>query len=174
METTIFWALLEIMIIFLVLTFFLKELIKKKFKLKICAICSAVSFTWITLLSLKFAGVLVDDLLMGILMGGSVVGVMYLFEKKIKEAGKNRLLWLKIFIVILGIALTYLLLSEIYNWTFWLSLLAGIGLFVYSIASLSSREGSGEGSGMEDEKNRFGKYSEEIKKIEEKLEHCCD
>jgi len=169
MAQTIILALLEMLGLFL-LVVFSKNRIEKKLKIKICAVCTAVSLTWMTLLILKFANIIIDNLLMGILMGGSVVGIIYTFEKKIKEARKEKLLWLKIIIMILGTSFVYLLLSEIYTLVFWMILMISIFLLIYILASLNEKNNGSEKYGKEN----YSKYSEEIKKIEEKLEHCCD
>ena len=54
-------------------------------KVKVCALCAAVSTTWLGLLTMKLIGFEVDPLIVGILMGGSAVGVMYLLEAKISK-----------------------------------------------------------------------------------------
>jgi len=54
-------------------------------KLKVCALCAAVSTTWLGLLVMKLSGFDVDPLIISILMGGSAVGIMYLLEKKMPE-----------------------------------------------------------------------------------------
>jgi len=171
MISTILLAMLEIFVLFLLFVFS-REFIKDIFKLKICAICASVALTWITMLILKFAEVVTDDLLIGILMGGSVVGIMYAFEQKIKKVGKEKLSWLKILIIIFSVSFVYLLLSETYNWIFWLILLSGIGLFIYIIASVDNLPGKKNERWVVETKH--GKFSEEIKNLEEKFEHCCD
>ena len=47
---------------------------------KICTLCGAVSGAWIILFILSYFGSYVDPLIIGILMGGSIVGVIYLLE----------------------------------------------------------------------------------------------
>jgi len=53
--------------------------------LKVCALCGAVSLTWLVLLCLLYVGYEVDPVLIGILMGGSGVGLVYLLEQKLPE-----------------------------------------------------------------------------------------
>lgn len=181
MVLMILWALLGMLVLFLLLVFS-REALQKKFKIKICAICSTVSLTWITLLVLKlFLGVKeIDNLFVGILMGGSLVGIMYLFEKKAKEAGKGRLLWIKFLIILFGVYLIYLFLSEVYNLVFWLVLLASVILLIYIVVSIKGeeKEGSGKSKGRKNGDWNIGKkhskLNKEIKKLEEKFEHCCD
>jgi len=50
-----------------------------------CALCAAVSLSWIALLARFYLGYTGDPLLIGILMGGSVVGVLYLLGEKLPE-----------------------------------------------------------------------------------------
>ena len=70
-------ALTALFIFYIVLRFTLK--------LKVCALCAAVSTTWLGLLVMNLTGFRVDPLIIGILMGGSAVGIMYLLEKKMPE-----------------------------------------------------------------------------------------
>ncbi len=70
-------ALTVLFVFYIVLRFALK--------LKVCALCAAVSTTWFGLLAMKLSGFDADPLIIGILMGGSAVGIMYLLEKKMSE-----------------------------------------------------------------------------------------
>jgi len=58
---------------------FIKSFTKKKF----CVICVSVSLTWITLLILYFLNIFTDKLIIGILMGGTSVGLFYMLYEKI-------------------------------------------------------------------------------------------
>ena len=51
--------------------------------LRVCALCAATATSWIVLVVLFYLGTPVDPTLVGILMGGSVVGIMYLLEQKL-------------------------------------------------------------------------------------------
>ncbi len=85
----------------------IKSIVKKEF----CVICTAISITWITLLALYLAKAYNDALLIGILMGQSIVGVFYLLESKVREE-------LKIFRLPFILTLTliaYSLLSKTIN-----------------------------------------------------------
>ncbi len=62
----------------------IKEILKKKPK-KFCAICGAVVITWLTLLILYFIGLFDDRTILALLIGGSVIGIFYLWENKAKE-----------------------------------------------------------------------------------------
>lgn len=53
--------------------------------LQVCALCGATSLTWITLLTLFYFDYATDPIFIALLMGGSVVGSMYLLEQKLPE-----------------------------------------------------------------------------------------
>lgn len=73
-------------ILIAIIIFFVIYLSLRSFiKVKICVLCAAVSTTWLGLLVLWLVGTNVDPLLIGTLMGGSAVGVMYLLEQKLSE-----------------------------------------------------------------------------------------
>lgn len=76
----LFFVFLTIIILFFILLG-LKSAIKKEF----CAICLAISITWITLFTLNKAGLFEDKLLIGIMMGQTILGLFYLAEKKTSE-----------------------------------------------------------------------------------------
>ncbi|RME54933.1 DUF1049 domain-containing protein [Candidatus Woesearchaeota archaeon] len=151
------WAVLtSIAVLFLLIVF-----LKARFKLdKVCAVCGAVSLTWLALLVLKFFGYGIDSLIIGILMGQSVTGWMYVFEKKAKELGKPNSLWLKIFIILLGTAFVYYLI----NFSLTMLIVSAVLLFFMLIFILT----------ILGSKKQHRHYNEKIKKLEEKFEHCCD
>jgi hypothetical protein len=76
--------------------------------MQICALCAAVSTTWILLLALLYMGKEIDQTLIGILMGGSAVGLMYYLENKLPD--KYHLFKFPFLITL--ILLIYLLLSQ--------------------------------------------------------------
>jgi len=79
--------MMDVAFIFLAITVLFVLLIglQSLFNLKICALCGAVSSTWIVLLVMFYVGIFNNPVLLGILMGGSVVGAMYLLEQKLPE-----------------------------------------------------------------------------------------
>lgn len=68
----------------LLVAFFVSVMVLQKVSGKyLCALCASVSLTWLTLLILYFNSYQVDLMMVGILMGGSAVGIMYyLFKDK--------------------------------------------------------------------------------------------
>lgn len=59
--------------------------LRSVFSLKICALCGAVSVTWIVFITLLYLGYTIDPILVGLLIGGSIVGSMYLLEEKLSK-----------------------------------------------------------------------------------------
>mgnify|MGYP003394444353 CR=1 FL=1 len=75
-------SILSIFILATTAIFLLALLVQNFTRLKFCAICVTVSLTWLTLLIAWLLGFFIDPLLIGILMGESVIGLYYLIEKK--------------------------------------------------------------------------------------------
>lgn len=95
-------------LIVLTILFILFIALRSIFKMQICALCAAVSTTWILLLALLYMGKEIDQTLIGILMGGSAVGLMYYLENKLPD--KYHLFKFPFLITL--ILLIYLLLSQ--------------------------------------------------------------
>lgn len=163
----IYWILISILALFLILVF-VKSLVYKRFKFKICAICSAVSLTWITLLILKTTGFEISNILLGILMGESITGIMYLFEKTAKKEGRRNLLWFKIIIILLGTWLVYLLLTQGFNQSLIVLLVISLVVAVIIYAVLKTKKND------KIKNKKYSRFRNEIAKLEEKFEHCCD
>ncbi len=79
---TILIALLSITIIFFI------SLLFKHFFPKICAICLAVSGTWILLLVLSGIGQVQDKIIIALLLGQTITGIFYFLEKKVADQWK--------------------------------------------------------------------------------------
>lgn len=78
--TDLFLIFLSIIVLFFVLLFF-----QGRTKRKFCAICAAVSLSWVFFLVLFYLGYFSDLIILGILMGESAVGLYYLLEKRMGE-----------------------------------------------------------------------------------------
>lgn len=75
------------LILVLITGLFGVALVAKKFlPMRLCAICAAASGSWIALLLLRGMDIAVDPVLLGLLIGQSVVGVYYLVEKRVPES----------------------------------------------------------------------------------------
>lgn len=120
---TLFWLLLAI-----VLLFFILLAVKSRLPWKICAICLAVSLTWLALLFAYHAGRFDNILLLALLMGQSITGVYYLWEKRAPKE------WL-IFRLPLLLSLLYLFYLIIDLTLYWqpLALLAVLWIASYTL-----------------------------------------
>lgn len=78
---------------------------------KVCPVCALVALTWLTMLSLKLLGYDVNDELLAMLMGGSVVGITYVLGGRMNA--KSPKLW-KLVAIPIGFAAMYALLS--FSW----------------------------------------------------------
>jgi len=97
-----------------------KQLLKN---VKYCAICLAVSVTWVGLLVLLWFGVFNNSVLVALLMGQSSLGLYYLIEKRSPE----RFL---VFRLPLLISLTWLAYSVVNQTLFFDALLMVVGAWL--------------------------------------------
>lgn len=165
MDNTIFHTLASITVLYFLLAF-LSKTIKKIVGKKICAICAAVSLTWLGLLFLWLAGLNIDPLIIAILMGQSIVGIMYKAEEYFKQKKLKKFWLVRILIITLGTLFVYLLLKKI-----WFTLLILIAL-AFPIALILWLMIFAEG-----EKGEAKKTSKSFKKavldLEKMMEDCC-
>ncbi len=115
-----------------------------------CPVCAGTFLTWLWLVVAHFLGYEINLVIPALLMGGTVVGVMYKLEKKFSGLPAGRLLLWKVVFVPAGFAAAYGVLEQL--WTAVLLVLAFI--FLLSLALLSSH---GESTGG----------------LEKKLKDCC-
>lgn len=76
---------LSLIITVLIVLFLFFTALRSVIKTEVCAMCGAVATTWIGLLVMYYSGIETDPRLIGILMGGSVVGLGYLLEEKLPK-----------------------------------------------------------------------------------------
>ncbi len=131
--------------------------IRKLLKINLCAICAAVSSTWITLLIIYYRGFEIDPVIPAILMGQSVTGLMYLYERKVKERGMNKLLAFRIFIIIGGALFMYALVSKGASAEAYLAaaVIAASAILLAALLFIS------------------GKFGRQLGAVVKKLEECC-
>ena len=116
--TTLLWILSALFIIFLA---------ARTIGLKVCAVCAAAASTWIGLLVLFYLGWHVDPVMIGILMGGSVVGTIYLLQEKLSE----RYQFFTFPFMVTLFSLAYLLLTDVRaEWSAYLLLAAMWAVFI--------------------------------------------
>ena len=76
----IFYGIIGLFVLILIV----KAFLGKKGE-KICAICSAFTLTWILLLVLYYLGIYDNLLLIGLLMGLTILGIYYTWERNVKK-----------------------------------------------------------------------------------------
>ncbi|MDP1719094.1 MAG: hypothetical protein Q8L24_01575 [bacterium] len=121
---------------------------------QICPICAGVSGTWLWLLIAYFIGIPIDPVLPAMLMGGSVVGVMYQIEKRL-PTGRLPLLWKTLFIPA-GFFSAYSILMQ-----WWIALLGALAfLGIISCVFLLPKKNNGV-------------HKESVDKLEKQMKNCC-
>lgn len=125
--------------------------------MKLCAICTAVSLTWLGLLITYFIGWHHDLLLIGILMGGSVVGFMYKLKKYFIGRDLTNFWLIRILIISFGFSSIYFLLNMEWNKLMWLTIVAVLISF-FTLFFIKSKKVNNV---ISDD-------------LQDKLDHCCD
>lgn len=131
---------------------------------KICAICAGTAGTWLLILAGIFTNTLSFAAYMpvaAILMGGSVVGIAYQGEKRLK-AGRDPLLWKALFIPIgFGTvwSVTHFAFGFVILGVLVLAVLAG---FFLKLPAMPGRRSAS-----------VGNRDENLKRLEKEMEHCC-
>src|SRR3989344_9393585 len=87
-------------------------LVSKFLPFAVCPICAGSLLTWAGLLGLYFTGYPIDPVLPAVLMGGSVVGIMYQVDKKLSDRSAGARLLFKVFFMPTGIIAAYSILKE--------------------------------------------------------------
>ena len=134
-------------------------LVKKAWLSSICPICLGVSLTWLALTVLMLLGYASNDYFLptALLMGGTVVGVVYQGEKKFKVM---RSFTPKMVVLITGFVSTYLLLTNMN----WLTLIAA-ALILIPLGYLFFLRSPQATAGVEN--------PETIRDLENKMKDCC-
>ena len=122
---------------------------------KVCPICVGVSGTWLWMLIANYFGYAMDVIIISMLMGGSVVGIAYQLEKKIKP--EKGMAW-KVLFIPTGFAIAYKVIY--FSWFHLIILLAVISLLLFIFLDWSMfRRDSGRNS--------------KVSYIEKEMENCC-
>lgn len=179
----IYLALLSIIVLFFLTALIINPVLKKAFGFKLCAICSACSLTWITLLLFRqFKVIEIDNTLIGVLMGGSVVGIMFELQEYFKKNNIKRFWIIRLLEIISGFYLAY----SVAIWDLDMILIGPFAITIVLIITImlirSKREAK---SGKRKAKGKAEKVSsnnvsiseeerlDAIKKLEKSLEDCC-
>lgn len=131
----------------------------KKTGKTICFVCAGVAGTWLIFAIARLNGYATDSLMTGILMGGSVVGLMYQIERNAFRGYIPPIL--KIFFVITGFISVYTFLQY-----FWSAFFIAAGSLILIGHSMHRGTYIFSNSSKENEKSH-------AKEIAEKMKNCC-
>ncbi|MBN2015247.1 hypothetical protein JW766_00230 [Candidatus Dojkabacteria bacterium] len=172
----IYIVILSITTLFFLFALILTPYIKKLLGIKICALCAACSLSWITLLILRSFKILdVDNILVGVLMGGSVVGIEETVEDYFESNRIKKFWFFRLLIVIVGYYTAYSVAIE----NFPMILIGSIATLIIVISIYmfifknKQKVKEGKQKADEEQENFSNEEEEAIKKLEKSLEDCC-
>lgn len=124
----------------------------------ICPVCALVLLTWLSMLVFKGLGYDVNDELLAMLMGGSVVGISYVLGARLPSASHRPSVgrYWKLVAIPIGFSAMYALLS--FAWGY-----AVLALVVYAAAWMLFRAGQAAPTS-----------GKNLKDITKALDNCCD
>jgi hypothetical protein len=79
----------------------------------VCPVCAGVFITWMWLVIAHTIGYQIDLVVPALLMGGSVVGIAYQTERKLKNLPAGRIIFWKILFIPSGFAAAYGILEQL-------------------------------------------------------------
>lgn len=91
---------------------FLKPILQPKLPFNLCAICAAVSLTWLGLLIARLLGENINSVTLAILMGMSVTGLMYKLEGLYKTNKLRHFWWVRLMVIMGGFYEITLIINE--------------------------------------------------------------
>jgi cytochrome c biogenesis protein CcdA/thiol-disulfide isomerase/thioredoxin len=163
---TILIAVIISITVFYFLLAYLKPIVTRKIKVFFCAICYAVAATWLWLLALLILGFKFDTKILALLLGMSVVGIMYQLEKYFAERNLKGFWLLRIILIDVGILLICGILFISLN--IFLAGLAGVLILILLFFYLAvPRKIEIEEAPPTKEKNKA------LKELSDRLENCC-
>jgi len=136
-------------------------------KINICPICVAISSLWLMMsagVAWGYLGLPIYIVPISLLMGGTIVGIAYVGEKKCRWASNNQLLW-KTLVIAGGMPIAYQLVNNLDKSAVVMEfiLLVVIAYFFFIKRSYNYDIGSSE---KLTDKNG-------LREIEEKMKQCC-
>lgn len=181
-------ALIHILgvIAFLFIVFvLLKKHIESFLNIKVCALCAAVSITWLSSLLLKnLQFISLSNTIIAILIGQSIVGIMYSYESYAKESKSSlNLMWLKkLLIIIAGTTTAYYLIETNGIVQLCLILVSLLILLVFGFWFNNDYDGKIENERIkkmhnndrDDNKKQDSNLKSALLELEKKFERCCD
>ncbi len=133
---------------------------RRAFDLPLCPICLGVGGTWLWLLAARVLGLPIETTMLPILMGGSVVGTVYLLEKRLSP-GRSGLLWKTLSIPLGFIAVQGLLVFD------WILVAAALGALVV-LSALFFRAPPAPTTGSEPTTD-----SAAVAELKRRMKDCC-
>ena len=134
---------------------------------RVCPICAGVLGTWVGLIIVYLSGHTIDLAVPALLMGGSVVGIVYQFEKKL-PAGRSPLL-LKTLLIPAGFLAAYSILAQ--RWSVLLvALIFLLGMSFIFFSQKRNLSSSKEAVAAPEENEP---HSLRRKELENKMKNCC-
>jgi len=164
--------LVSVLVSITVLYFFLaliKPAVTERIKVFYCAICYAVSITWLWLLALLVLGFKYDTRILAALLGMSVTGIMYQLEDFFKEKNLRRFWLFRIVLINTGIILIYGILFVSPN-TVAVGLAGVLILLLFFFYLASGKRGVVE---RVKESLPTKQKNKALKELENRLENCC-
>ena len=174
----IYISLLAIIILFFVIALIVNPIANKTLRLKICAICAASSITWISLFFLDRIGLIdIDSTFLGVMMGGSVVGIMYALEKYFKRNSIQKFWIVRVLLIPIGFLAAYsLAIWDVFMIKISLGLVFFLIIILFFLLSMNKKDKHNkEKANKVKEGNELSDKDKEeaIKKLEKSLEDCC-
>lgn len=154
--------LIIILAIFL-LVVLIKSRVMKLIGWNVCALCAAVSLTWMILLLLIWSGVIHQTTSVAILMGMSVSGLMYKLEGYYKSHHLRHLWAVRLVVILGGFTTITMLISQ--NWPG--LLLVGIGVVLLLVVISFLIQGTTHDDALQSADKGVKKS------LLKKLDNCC-
>lgn len=175
----IYLVLITILLLFFLFALVISKAVKKITGYKLCAICSACSTTWISLLVLRQLNLVeVENSLIAVLAGGSVVGIMFELQEYFKKNNIKRFWIVRLMVIIIGFHLAYALAI----WKVSMILIGLLGVLIsFGIIIMFKRTNNKKTHAKASSKSQVADNQEiseqekqdAIKKLEKSLEDCC-
>lgn len=126
--------------------------LRRKGWLRICAVCAGVAGTWILGVAAKNSGYAFDPIFLAVMMGGSIVGLMYQIER---SRGGNMPFLAKLLMLLSGFFAVYNLLGNSFR-------AMTLGIIIWALTYIF----------LVPQKLRGGPTKEDIER--RMIENCCD
>ncbi|MCR4278847.1 MAG: hypothetical protein NUV81_03010 [bacterium] len=134
------------------------------FKWNLCAICVAVSASWMSLLGMWFLGIDIPVLPIGVLMGMSISGLMYRLEPMYAKRKMKHFWLVRLLLILGGFSSVSLLLNRRFEIVFPVLIFTALAIIIITFLA----------QGMtHDDAVREGTKEGKAQKLFKKLDNCC-